>query len=794
MSISIKNRIYLSFLLLVLLFVANGISSMITLNNNRRLSEYVSTVTNPSLRSLDDFRDLVSASKMYTSNWVFLRSNQDDKDALKRIHNIEYAQVKAKLELLSQKWNDKEMTDSLHRTYTGFEQLLVVEKTIMSLLEKFEDYDDPVAKLEAERLVEDELVPNTSLLMKALSGLFSYELNLRNQKNSDLDKSFMHLRWLISFLAITIIFLGIFLSFYMARVIISPVNKIRDIVNDLGNGITSKVTHRINNDEMGEMIRSVNNLSEKLHGTAAFATEIGNRNFNSYFEPLGTEDTLGKALVAMRDNLKTSDESLNESQHHAKLGSWERNLATNKSFWSDEIYNILDIETTMLHPGYGAYLDFVHPEDREYANRFVEKCLENHLPFAYECRIITNKKITKIVSTQGKIFKNDNGEIIKLTGIVQDITERKNAEAKLNKSEEQYRQIVEIAQEGIWLIDENNYTTFVNKRMCEMLEYSPEEMVGKQNYYFKNEEEKKNALKQIERRKQGISETHDANFMTKTGKLVWTSVTTNPVFDEAGTYKGALAMFTDITKRKHDEELLQISKTTLALNNQLLEQKNKELEQFAYVASHDLQEPLRTTISFVEIFKQQYFGKIDPKADKYLTYIMQATDRMRVLIKDLLDFSRIGNNKDLEQVDCDSLLRDVIADIETAIVDSNANICAADLPVISGYATEIKQLFQNLLINAIKFRKPGEIPQIKISADKSGSYWHFAFADNGIGIDKKHNERIFIIFQRLHTRTEYDGSGIGLSHCKKIVELHHGKIWVESVPGEGSVFHFTIET
>jgi signal transduction histidine kinase len=225
-----------------------------------------------------------------------------------------------------------------------------------------------------------------------------------------------------------------------------------------------------------------------------------------------------------------------------------------------------------------------------------------------------------------------------------------------------------------------------------------------------------------------------------------------------------------------------------------LERKNIELEQFAYVASHDLQEPLRTTISFVQILKQQYFGKLDAKADKYLTYIMQSSNRMAILIKDLLDFSRIGKNQNMEEVDCNIALKDVIADIDKVIKDSNAEITARYLPVINGYNTELKQLFQNLLLNAIKFRKKSISPKINITVEKKDDYWQFAFIDNGIGIEEQHNERIFIIFQRLHTRSEYQGSGIGLSNCKKIVELHHGKIWVESIQGEGSSFYFTLHS
>lgn len=240
---------------------------------------------------------------------------------------------------------------------------------------------------------------------------------------------------------------------------------------------------------------------------------------------------------------------------------------------------------------------------------------------------------------------------------------------------------------------------------------------------------------------------------------------------------------------------LQVKKQTLQLvqANKEMELKNRELEQFAYVASHDLQEPLRTTSSFVELLQQQYKGRLDEKADKYLMFIAQSSERMKTLIKDLLDYSRIGRKKDLQEVDCNQMLQEVIDDLGIAITEANAQINHDPLPVIHGYPTEIKQLFQNLIINAIKFRKKYTSPVIHITAEKTDDHWNFAVADNGIGIEEQHKDRIFVIFQRLHTRNEYPGSGIGLSHCKKIVELHKGKIWVDSKPGFGSTFHFTIQ-
>jgi light-regulated signal transduction histidine kinase (bacteriophytochrome) len=280
---------------------------------------------------------------------------------------------------------------------------------------------------------------------------------------------------------------------------------------------------------------------------------------------------------------------------------------------------------------------------------------------------------------------------------------------------------------------------------------------------------------------------NERRFRRKDGSSVIMEISTRLMED------GRFIMFGhDVSERKTAEEIIRRSEASLDLMNKELELKNKELEHFAYIASHDLQEPLRTTSSFVDLLQQQYKGKLDERADKYLHYIADSSDRMKILITDLLDYSRIGNKKELKQVDCNTVLNEVLQDLGTTLQETGAEISVDILPVISGYQTEIKQLFQNLIINAIKFRKKDTVPQVSISARKDTVYWTFTVRDNGIGIEKDHTERIFIIFQRLHTRTEYEGSGIGLAHCKKIVGLHGGDIWVESTPGEGAAFYFNI--
>ena len=227
--------------------------------------------------------------------------------------------------------------------------------------------------------------------------------------------------------------------------------------------------------------------------------------------------------------------------------------------------------------------------------------------------------------------------------------------------------------------------------------------------------------------------------------------------------------------------------------NEELANSNKELEQFAYVASHDLQEPLRMVASYTELLQERYEGKLDEKADKYIGYAVEGAKRMQLLINDLLVLSRVNTKgKPFEPVDCNELLKRVLHGLGTAIHEKEAQIEAKTLPIVLGDDGQLFQLFQNLISNAIKFHG-ADRPWVEISAVHKHSDWIFSIRDNGIGIDPEFFERIFAIFQRLHERGAYEGSGIGLAISKKIVERHGGKIWVESQPGQGTVFYFSLK-
>jgi light-regulated signal transduction histidine kinase (bacteriophytochrome) len=234
----------------------------------------------------------------------------------------------------------------------------------------------------------------------------------------------------------------------------------------------------------------------------------------------------------------------------------------------------------------------------------------------------------------------------------------------------------------------------------------------------------------------------------------------------------------NITARKQAEEELARS--------------NAELEQFAYIASHDLQAPLSTIASYAQLLKERYKDQIDANAIKFIDKMIKGSVRMQCLIDDLLEYSRVSKkNKDFEPTDCNLVLAEACANLQLAIRKNQANICRCNLPVVMGDSYQIVQVFQNLIGNAIKYRR-SENPVIQIGAECRESHWLFSVQDNGIGIDSQYSERIFQIFQRLHTQEEYTGTGIGLAICQKIVERHGGRIWVESQLGSGSTFYFTM--
>lgn len=418
------------------------------------------------------------------------------------------------------------------------------------------------------------------------------------------------------------------------------------------------------------------------------------------------------------------------------------------------------------------------------------------------------------------------GKMMVLASIV-DITERK-------KYEEQFQQVVESAPNAMVIVDQYGSIHLVNRAMEKLFGYTREELLQMkvdqlvpERFQNAHPQHRDHFHKHPTARAMGAG--RDLFGLRKDGSEVPIEIGLNPLETKSG--KMVLASIIDISERillyKKDNEIKKqlehavkqqtqdINRQRIAALNIMQDEKlarervekverelllkanqlvrsNQELEQFAYVASHDLQEPLRMIASYTQLLERRYNDLLDEKGKKYIYFAVDGATRMQQLINDLLSFSRVGTKgKEFIATDLNQVYEKATTNLEIAIKENNAQVLSEQLPVVFGDDVQLIQLFQNLIGNALKFH--GETPpKVQIHVEDKEQEWLFCVADNGIGLDEKFKDRIFIIFQRLHTKDEYKGTGIGLAVCKKIVERHGGKIWVESKPGQGAKFFFTL--
>jgi PAS domain S-box-containing protein len=362
-------------------------------------------------------------------------------------------------------------------------------------------------------------------------------------------------------------------------------------------------------------------------------------------------------------------------------------------------------------------------------------------------------------------------------------------EAALRESEERLRFALESSRTGTWEVDFTNHTIIRSLEHDRIFGYK--ELLPMWTYEMFLEHVLPDDRATVDAKFHHSAETRsdysiECRIRRRDGEVRWIWAAGRHPTDEAGIpLRRMTGIVQDITERKqYEEEREQLLTRVL--------RSNKELEQFAYIASHDLQEPLRTVASFTRLLEKRYADKLDSDAKEFIHFAMDGALRMQKLIDDLLTYSRVGSQDNpFKPSDCNHLLDQAISNLRVAIEENHAVITRNNLPTINCNSLQMVQLFQNLIGNAIKFHS-ADIPQIHISAEHKDDEWLFSIQDNGIGIDPQYKDRIFKIFQRLHSRDEYPGTGIGLALCMKIVELHNGKIWMESELGKGATFYFSL--
>ena len=411
---------------------------------------------------------------------------------------------------------------------------------------------------------------------------------------------------------------------------------------------------------------------------------------------------------------------------------------------------------------------------------------------------LSNGRSLYLWGMAGPIY-DDQGNIVGAIESLRDMTSQRETEFAIRDSEQRYRSLVDTMTDGLIVRDKTGLITFVNDRLCQIWGASRDDIINNLMSNFLDNENRPIFMDQMAKREQGIYEPYEITWTRPDGQKVATILSPTSLFDHEGNFTGSFAIVTDISKRKLAEQALAKQALELA-------RSNAELEQFAYVASHDLQEPLRKIQAFGERLKTKCGDNLSDQGLDYLIRIQNASKRMQNLIIDLLNFSRVSTRAlPYTPVNLNQTLTQTLTNLAILIEETHGRVEAGDLPEIEADRTQMGQLLQNLIGNGLKFHREGVPPVVKISgqiiSDReekisekffAGKVCQLCIEDNGIGFDEKYADRIFGVFQRLHSRDMFKGTGIGLSICKKIVDRHSGSIKAKSVPGKGSTFIVTL--
>jgi len=492
--------------------------------------------------------------------------------------------------------------------------------------------------------------------------------------------------------------------------------------------------------------------------------------------------------IAIRSDItekKELEELLKRATTLARIGGWEVDLIKNTVYWSDITRDIYEVDAGFEPDMKSGINFFKEGEDRETFGKVIDEAVNTGASNDIELQIVTAKGKVKWVRiiVEAEFVQ---GRCLRIYGSFQDIDVRKKAEIESVQALGERNTILESIDDAFFAVDKNWIVTYWNK-MAETVLLTPKETILHHNLWdvFSGSVGSESYKKYHEAVETGQA-AHFEDYYPVLEK--WYEISAYPASTGLSVY------FKDKTERKASEIRLKELNANLEKHIKELAISNAELEQFAYVASHDLQEPLRMITSFLTQLERKYGNVVDDKGKQYIHFAVDGAKRMRQIILDLLDFSRVGRMEDdLEEVDFNKLVNEILVLYRKPIEELQAIINIDNLPVMPTYKTPVRQVFQNLISNSLKYHNKNGPPVITISCRETKTQYQFGVKDNGIGISSDYFDKIFIIFQRLHNKDEYSGTGMGLAIAKKIIENLGGKIWVESRESEGATFYFTLK-
>jgi len=511
------------------------------------------------------------------------------------------------------------------------------------------------------------------------------------------------------------------------------------------------------------------------------------------------------------NELQKSEEANKLAQSLTHIGNWEWDIISNEVIWSDEMYRIYGLEPQSEDITFERFKSLIHPDDRDERLADIELSLKTLEAEDYIMRIMTSDGQIKVLKGKGEVVCNKNKKVIKIVGTCQDITMEHHLYGELKNKESYLQDLIRSAPDAVVVFDKNYRINLWNPKAENIFGWRSEEVIGQTLTNIIIPDKKQNEQLhawQTMLNSEEPNETLELVSRNKNNTEFYISLTiSKSMQEETASY---IAFIRDITNEKQTQSELQAKtqqlkklNTSLELKNDELQRINKELESFNYIASHDLQEPLRKIQTFIQLILEKGKDNLAPNTVEYFNKIMTSSARMKKLIEDLLMFSQTtAKVNNFEPVDLNLVLDEVKIILSTLIEEKKVQIFSDPLPSLRAIPFQIQQLFLNLLSNAIKYAKENVTPQIRITcglikaenisdaaAIAGKVYFELRVEDNGIGFDEENAEKIFGLFQRLHNKDKYSGTGIGLAICKKIVHNHNGLIKAGSEPGKGSTFY-----
>ena len=497
------------------------------------------------------------------------------------------------------------------------------------------------------------------------------------------------------------------------------------------------------------------------------------------------------------ETIRQSEAQLNEAQRIAHIGSWQLDILNNVLSWSDEIYKMFEIDPEKFGAFYEAFLDAIHPDDREAVNFAYTNSLNTRTPYAIDHRLLFGDGRIKYVHEQCETFYDADGRPIRSLGTVHDVTERKQAEEALRAASSYNRRLIEASIDPLVTIGPDGKITDVNEATEQATGIVRKQLIGSDfSDYFTEPEKAKRGYQKV--LAEGLVRDYPLTIQHSSGKTTDVLYNATVYENELGEVQGVFAAARDITESKRAEA--EIRKLNAELEQRVadrtaqLEAVNKELEAFAYSVSHDLRAPLRHIDGFIELLQKRAETSLDAQSQHYMEVISNSAKKMGTLIDDILSFSRMGRNEMLKtRVDLGKLVQEVINEFKPETEGRDVQWRIADLPTVTGDYAMLRVVMVNLISNALKFTQPRPCAEIEIGLmqnDPGGTV--FFVRDNGVGFDMNYAEKLFKVFQRLHRVEEFEGTGIGLANIHRIIHRHGGKAWAEGRVDGGATFYISL--